>query len=88
MNRDSDGSVRDIVDTSGTVLYHTGYDSFGNKVSSTGSGGDRFGFTGREQYDPAFWVYAGVLLLGATCWLFINPTRVIGEKREGGGVEA
>lgn len=35
------------------------------------------GFTGREQYDPAFWIYAAVLLVGATCWLFINPTRVI-----------
>lgn len=50
------GSVRDIVDTSGTVLYHTGYDSFGNKVSTTGSGGDRFGFTGRE-YDAALNLY-------------------------------
>ena len=40
------------------------------------------GFSGRDQYDPAFWVYAGVLLLGATCWLFINPTRVIGGKCE------
>jgi len=50
------GSVRDIVDTSGTVLYHTGYDSFGNKVSTTGSGGDRFGFTGRE-HDAALNLY-------------------------------
>ncbi len=50
------GSVRDIVDTSGTVLYHTGYDSFGNKVSSSGSGGDRFGFTGRE-HDAALNLY-------------------------------
>ena len=48
--------MRDIVDTSGTVLYHTGYDSFGNKVSSTGSGGDRFGFTGRE-HDAALNLY-------------------------------
>jgi hypothetical protein len=27
------GSVRNIVDVSGNVVYHTGYDSFGNKVS-------------------------------------------------------
>ena len=50
------GSVRDIVDVSGTVVYHTGYDSFGNKVSSSGSGGDRFGFTGRE-HDAALNLY-------------------------------
>jgi RHS repeat-associated protein len=58
--------VRDIVDVSGNVVYHTGYDSFGNNISTSGSGGDRFGFTGREHnaalnlyynrarfYDPA-----------------------------------
>lgn len=39
------------------------------------------GFTGREQYDPAFWVYAGVLVFGASCWLLINSTRVIGEPK-------
>jgi RHS repeat-associated protein len=50
------GSVRDIVDLSGNVVYHTGYDSFGNKVSSSGSGGDRFGFTGRE-HDAALNLY-------------------------------
>ena len=50
------GSVRDIVDVSGNVVYHTGYDSFGNKVSSSGSGGDRFGFTGRE-HDAALNLY-------------------------------
>lgn len=36
------------------------------------------GFTGREQYDPAFWAFAAALVLGAICWLFINPARVIG----------
>lgn len=40
----------------------------------------QLGFTGRDQYDPAFWVYATVLVLGASCWLFINPSRVIGER--------
>jgi hypothetical protein len=28
------------------------------------------------------WVYAGVLLLGAFAWLFVDPTRVIGRKAE------
>ncbi len=45
------------------------------------------GLEGRDQYDPAMWVYAAVLLVGATAWLFVDPSRVIGqsmEKREGG----
>ena len=50
------GSVRDIVDVSGNVVYHTGYDSFGNNVNASGSGGDRFGFTGRE-HDAALNLY-------------------------------
>ena len=33
------------------------------------------GYTGREQWDPAFYVYAGVLGLGAVCWLFVDTTR-------------
>ena len=42
------GSVRDVVSTAGTVIYHAAYASFGALTSSTGTGGDRFGFTGRE----------------------------------------
>jgi len=38
------------------VVYHTGYDSFGNNISTTGTGGDRFGFTGRE-HDAALNLY-------------------------------
>ena len=38
------------------------------------------GLTGRDQYDPAMWVYAAVLLLGAFAWLFVDSSRVIGEK--------
>ena len=45
------GSVRDIVSTSGTVLDHIVYDSFGNIVTETNaSNGDRFKFAGM-QYD-------------------------------------
>jgi sugar phosphate permease len=33
------------------------------------------GLSGREQWDPAFYVFGGLLLFGAVCWLFINPTR-------------
>ena len=45
------GSVRDIVSSSGTVLDHVVYDSFGNIVSETNaSNGDRFKYAGME-YD-------------------------------------
>ena len=61
------GSVRQIVDASGTVLDDIGYDSFGGILSETNPvEGDRFKFTGREYcqelglyyyrarwYDPA-----------------------------------
>jgi RHS repeat-associated protein len=47
------GSVRDIVDGSGSALNHVVYDSFGNVLSeSSPSNGDRFKFAGME-YDPA-----------------------------------
>lgn len=49
------GSVRDIFDEWGSSAYHTGYDSFGSKISTTGTG-DRFGFTGRE-HDAALNLY-------------------------------
>jgi sugar phosphate permease len=37
------------------------------------------GYTGREQWDPAFYVYVGVLLLGACGWFFIDATRSVVE---------
>ena len=45
-----------------------------------GSFADRMGalgYTGRDQWDPAFYVYAGVLGLGALGWLLIDSTRPI-----------
>jgi len=45
------GSVRDIVNTSGTALDHVVYDSYGNIVTETSaSNGDRFKYAGME-YD-------------------------------------
>ena len=45
------GSVRDIVSSSGSVLDHIVYDSFGNILTETNaSNGDRFKFAGM-QYD-------------------------------------
>jgi RHS repeat-associated protein len=57
------GSVRDIANTSGTVIDHVVYDSYGNIVTETNaSNGDRFKFTGMEfdaaigqYYDHARW---------------------------------
>jgi sugar phosphate permease len=41
------------------------------------------GFTGRAQWDGAFHVYGGVLILGGLLWLFINPRRpVVAEDAE------
>jgi RHS repeat-associated protein len=43
------GSVRQLVNTSGTVLDQLTYDSYGNILTETSpSSGDRFKFTGRE----------------------------------------
>ena len=51
------GSVRDVVSTSGTVLDHIVYGSFGNIISQTNSSnGDRFMFTGME-YDATTGIY-------------------------------
>ena len=51
------GSVRQIVDGSGTILDEIIYDSFGNVLSeSNPSQGDRFKFTGRE-FSPDLGIY-------------------------------
>ena len=60
------GSVRDIVNTSGTVIDHIVYDSYGDILSETSpSNGDRFKFAGMEwdaaigqYYDHARWYHA------------------------------
>ncbi len=51
------GSVRDIVNSSGTVIDHIVYDSYGNILSETSpSSGDRFKFAGME-WDAAIGQY-------------------------------
>jgi sugar phosphate permease len=37
------------------------------------------GYEGRAQWDPGFYVYVGVLLLGAVGWLFIDTTKTVLE---------
>jgi MFS family permease len=41
------------------------------------------GYTGRAQWDPAFFLYAGVLMTGAVCWLFVDATRSAVEDETG-----
>jgi MFS transporter, ACS family, glucarate transporter len=41
------------------------------------------GYVGRDQWDPAFYLYGGVLFSGAICWLFVNSTKsAVGESSE------
>lgn len=37
----------------------------------------KLGHVGREQWDPAFYVYAALLLTGAFAWLFVNPEKSV-----------
>ena len=60
---DDQGSVRDLLSTSGSVLDHIVYDTYGKLVSeSNASNGDRYKYTGAEyqsdsglQYNEARW---------------------------------
>jgi ACS family glucarate transporter-like MFS transporter len=42
------------------------------------------GYQGRDQWDPGFFVYAAVLLVGAVGWLFVDPARSAVEGDEQG----
>src|SRR5262245_6465463 len=35
------------------------------------------GLVGRAQFDPAFFLYGGVLIFGGFLWLFMNPNRTV-----------
>lgn len=35
------------------------------------------GYQGRAQWDPAFYVYASVLVIGACCWLAVDATKKV-----------
>jgi len=50
------GSVRQVVDPTGTVLLAQSFDPFGNVLQQTGSGQSAFGYTG-EQTDPTGLVF-------------------------------
>lgn len=35
------------------------------------------GYSGRDQWDPAFYLYGAVLMLGGLLWLFVDPKRTV-----------
>lgn len=39
------------------------------------------GHTGRAQWDPIFFVYAGVLGIASVCWLLVNSRRSVEDAR-------
>jgi len=41
-----------------------------------------FGYTGRAQWDPAFYIYSGLLFLGAGVWILIDTQRSLVEPRK------
>jgi MFS family permease len=43
------------------------------------------GFTGRDQWDSAFYAYAGALLCGACAWLLVDPSRSVVDAKNKGG---
>jgi sugar phosphate permease len=44
------------------------------------------GFEGRAQWDPAFYLFSGLLAIGAIAWLFVDSTKSIVGEREPEGV--
>ena len=38
---------------------------------------EKRGYQGRAQWDPMFYVYAGVLLIGACGWLLVDSTKTV-----------
>ena len=37
------------------------------------------GYSGRDQWDPGFYAYAGVMVLGSILWYFVRPEKSIVE---------
>jgi RHS repeat-associated protein len=78
---DRQGSVRQLVNTAGTVLDTLTYDSYGNLLSeSHPENGDRFKYTGRE-YDAILGMYyyrARYYAPGVGCFLSEDPLGFAG----------
>jgi sugar phosphate permease len=41
---------------------------------------ERLGYSGRDQYDPAFMIYAAVLVIGAVCWQFVDSSKPVANS--------
>jgi RHS repeat-associated protein len=75
---DNIGSVRQIVDASGSNLYHVNYFTFGGIVpgSESGTGGDRFKFAGREWDSEVGLYYNRARYYDPTTGRFISEDRL------------
>jgi MFS family permease len=40
------------------------------------------GRVGRDKWEPGFWIYVGLSLVGMALWVFIDPRRVVGGRGE------
>jgi ACS family glucarate transporter-like MFS transporter len=40
------------------------------------------GYLGRDQWDPAFYIVVGVLLVAAVCWQFVDTSRPIDSRKQ------
>ena len=40
-----------------------------------------------DNWHANFWVFAGIYLLGALCWVFIDPVTPLEKECEATGVE-
>ncbi len=39
------------------------------------------GYTGRAQWDPGFYVYVGIALIGMILWSLINPEKSVEAQK-------
>jgi RHS repeat-associated protein len=71
------GTIRDIADTSGAVIDHVVYNSFGTVTSETNSAnGDRFKFTGREYDSTTRLYYYRARYFDSLTGRFVSPDPI------------
>ena len=75
---DNQGTVRDLIDSTGTVFNHITYDSYGNTTSESNSAVDfRFGYTGREWDAEMGQYYYRVRYYDPTVGKFISSDPIV-----------
>ena len=40
------------------------------------------GYTGRDQWDPALYIYVAIALLGMVLWALVNPDKTVDDEVE------